>query len=467
MPNSLPKSFQLSLQPTPAWSAILGLVLFLALGLLAGAGRLLILAFPLGSLAVGAFLYQRYPVFYASFTWWMWFLGPFVRRAIDYQCGYVTPGPWNLTPMLVTGISLMTFVRYFPQFCNQEGLPFILCLGSVLYAFFVGLIYHPISDATVLPLLAWLTPILFGFHLFVHWREYPSYRQTIQQTFLWGVLVMGVYGIWQYFVAPGWDRFWLTNVDNPTYGFPAPLKIRVWSTMMIPQSFAANMMAGLLLLFATPGNLRFPAAGVGYLVFLLSRARAAWLSWLAGLFVFLFSLKARLQMRLIISIAVAMAIVLPVTAIAPFSTVITSRLQTFSNLAEDTSYQARLEGQNELFGRAILQFLGTGLGTKLDTTTSDIAAYDNGILLMLFTLGWFGTLPYLAGIGLLFAKLFQSSESRFDSFASAARAIAVSHFFVQIGLNPPMMGDFGMVLWGFLSLSLAAQKYYWHERQSN
>jgi hypothetical protein len=140
-------------------------------------------------------------------------------------------------------------------------------------------------------------------------------------------------------------------------------------------------------------------------------------------------------------------------------------LETFSNLAQDTSYQTRLEGQNELFGLAIFQFLGTGLGTKLDTTASDLAAYDNGILLMLFTLGWFGTLPYLAGIGLFFAKLFQSFESRSDSFASAARAIAIGHFFVQIGLNPPMTGDFGMVLWGFLSLSLAAQKYYLHERQ--
>ncbi|MCG8363360.1 MAG: O-antigen ligase domain-containing protein, partial [Pseudanabaenales cyanobacterium] len=71
----------------------MGLVLFLALGFLIGAGRFLVLLFPLGSIVVGVFLYRRYPIFYVGFTWWLWFLGPLVRRLIDYQSGHLTYGP--------------------------------------------------------------------------------------------------------------------------------------------------------------------------------------------------------------------------------------------------------------------------------------------------------------------------------------------------------------------------------------
>ncbi len=460
MSNYPKKGFQVN-----PWMVILGLVLFLGLFLLVGAGRILVLAFPLGSVVVGIFLYLRAPVLYVGFTWWLWFLGPLIRRLIDYQSGHLTYGPWILTPLLVTLISFATLVRHFPKSYKQDGLPFILCLGSVFYGFLIALIENP-ANAAVNGLLSWLCPILFGFHLFINWRDYPSYRQNIQRTFLWGVLVMGAYGIWQYLVAPGWDSFWLTNIDNLTYGSPEPLKIRVWSTMMVPQAFAAVMGAGLLLLFINQGNLRFVAAGVGYLAFLLSLARAGWLNWFAGLLLLVPSLKARLQMRLIISIIVAAIIILPLTTIEPFSTVISSRFESLSlsNVEDDVSYQARSEGLNELIGPALTEFVGGGLGSKLKSGDSGIGAYDNGFLLMLFSLGWFGTIPYLGGIILLLFKLFQGSEGRFDPFASAARAIAVSSFLVQINLNAVTINAFAMVVWGFVGVGMAAHKYYLYQR---
>jgi hypothetical protein len=459
MSSSPTKGFHFPLQPAPAWTAILGLALFLTLGFLLGAGRLLILAFPAGSLAVGIFLYQRYPIFYVSFTWWMWFIGPFVRRLIDYQSGYLTPGPWILTPLIVTSISFVTLVKHLPKSYQQGGLPFILCFGSVFYGFLLQLIQNPLNAATIITLLDWLSPILFGFHLFINWRDYPKLSQNIQRTFVWGVLVMGSYGIYQYLVAPVWDRFWLTNAPNPTYGTPEPLGIRVWSTMMIPQKFAAMMMAGLLLLFSDRGKLRNPATVVGYLAFLLTSVRAAWLSWFAGFLIFIFSLKARLQMRLIVSIMVAILFFLPLTTIEPFSTVIGSRLASFSNTQNDTSYAARLQGSQELLNTAISEFFGRGLGSKLEGDTSGLASYDNGLMVMLLSLGWFGTIPYLSGIFLLLFKLFQGAEN-FDTFAIVARAIAVGTFFVQIGLNPVMNGEFAMPLWGFIGIGMAAHKYY-------
>ena len=64
----------LRFRPALAWVGILGLVLITGLGILAGAGGILRLLFPLGATIVGGLLYVRYPLLYVGFTWWIWFL---------------------------------------------------------------------------------------------------------------------------------------------------------------------------------------------------------------------------------------------------------------------------------------------------------------------------------------------------------------------------------------------------------
>jgi hypothetical protein len=447
------------MKPILPWIAILGFVIFLALGFLIGVGKLFIPLFPFGCLVIGIILYQQAPVLYVSFTWWMWFVGPFVRRLIDYQSGYLTPGPWILAPLLVTFVSVATFIRHLPKVHKEGSLPFVLCIAGISYSFLIGLVENRVSGRSIMVLLEWVSPILFAFHLFINWRDYPDYRRNFQRTFLWGVIVMGLYGIYQYLVAPPWDQFWLIQVENPTYGNPEPLGIRVWSTMMIPQKFATLMTAGLLLLFSGSSNLRFLAAGSGYLAFLLSLVRTGWLNWLAGLFVLLPSLKSHLQMRLIASIIVAAILIVPLSTIEPFSEVISSRIESFSSAQDDGSYQARLSSSTELLNSTLSEVIGKGLEAKLESDTRDIASYDNGFLVMLLALGWMGTIPYLLGVGLLLIIVFQHYPVS-DVFASTARAIAVSTFMVQIGLNPVTKGEFAMTFWGFMGISMAACKYY-------
>ncbi len=447
-------------QQKQAWMAILGFALFLSLLLLVRAGRLLIPIFPLGAFAIGVFLYFRTPQLYVGFTWWMWFVGPVVRRIVDYQSGYLTPGPWTLTPTLVTLISFASLVRHLPKSYKQGGLPFLLCIGAVFYGFLIGLIQNK-TVPTILTFFSWLNPLLLSFHLYVNWREYPNYRQTIQRTFLWGVLVMGIYGMYQYLVAPEWDRFWLINISAGSFGKPEPLGIRVSSTMDAPQTFASAMMAGLIILFSIPGNLRFPAMGVGFLSFLLSSARSAWLSWLGGMMFFVPFLKARLQMNLIISITVAALIILPLATLKPFSTMIAPRIESLTNTQSDTSYQDRSQGYSELLGVALSEFQGKGLGVEIKN--SSIGVKDSGILSMFFSLGWLGAIPYLGGVILILFNLFQGSEINGDAFASASRAIALGTF-LQIILNVVTEGAIGMFFWGFLGIGMAARNYYLYQK---
>ncbi|MBD2184483.1 O-antigen ligase domain-containing protein [Aerosakkonema funiforme] len=464
MPNSPTKGFHLRLQPAQAWMVIIGLILFTALCILVRAGRIVNLTFPAGTFAVGLFLYLRYPILYLGFTWWIWFLTPWVRRLADYQSGWTDPSPILLSPYLVTLVTIITFVRYLPKSYQQGGLPFILCVFGSFYGFLVGVVNASIAGA-ILSYLGWITPILFGFHLFIHWRDYPKLKQNIQRTFLWGVLLTGGYGVVQYLVAPEWDKFWLNNAGTVVFGTPEPLGIRVFSTINSPQPFAVVMMAGLILLFSNKTPLTFPAAAFGYLSFLLSLARSAWLGWLMGLVVFVPSLKPRLQMRLVITILIMALFVIPLTTIEPFSDVINSRIESLTNTKNDTSYNARAEGYNEAMGLAVSEFIGRGVGSSLNIG-GDFGSYDSGVLIMLFALGWFGTIPYLGGLLLLFFNIFQSSEASFDPVFSGARAIAIA-VFAQIGLNSVQLGIFGVVMWGFLGMAMAARKYYSHQKESH
>ncbi len=454
--HSSTQGFLGSLQPAPAWTAIFGLVAISAALIFAGLGRIMNLAFPVSALVVGVFLYFRYPLLYIGFTWWLWFLTPLIRRLTDYRSSYTEPSPILLAPFLVTLVSLVTVWRYLPKIYKQGAFPYILSLLAVFYGFLVGLISRspiPVGIA----LLDWLAPIAFGFHLFVNWQNYPIYRRSIQRIFLWGVLVMGVYGVLQFIVAPEWDRYWLIKAEFASGGKPQPLMINVWSTMASNRPFGTVMNAGLLLLLVNPnkGALATPATGSGYLSFLLARKRTTWASGLIGLLVLTSSLKGSIQMRIIITIILTALCVVPLATLEPFSEFLNARLSTFTELETDNSAQIRQETFSQLIDNALNSYLGGGIGGP---------THDSGILSILLDLGWFGTLFYLSGILLLLFSVFQGYETRSDQFACAARAIAFSTF-IQIPLGLPHIEAQGMILWSFLSLGIAAQKYNLYQKR--
>ncbi|HBL14165.1 MAG TPA: glucose-6-phosphate isomerase [Cyanobacteria bacterium UBA11162] len=449
------KSFPSSLQPAPAWTAILGLIFFSAACIVLGAGKILNLAFPLGAFTVGVLLYFRYPILYLGFTWWIWFLTPLIRRLADYRGDFTNPSPILLAPYLVTLLTLVTLWRYLPKADRQAGLPFILSLVGVFYGFLIGLIQvQPV--AVCIALLDWLAPVLFGFHLFINWRNYPSYRQTILRVFIWGVLLTGVYGVWQYLIAPPWDKYWMTKVDMASVGKPQPLGIRVWSTANAPGPFANFMRAGLLVLFSSRGTLRIPASVAGYLAFLLTLVRSAWVSWFLGLISLTSSVSTKLKIRLIIAVLVMAVLVVPLATIEPFSSQIGERVETLSNLEDDKSANTRQETYSEQLGSALTSFVGMGIGNK---------SYDSAILTALFNLGWLGTLPYITGILLLSFSLFQSGNFSFDPFVGASQAIVLGSL-AQLPLGSPMVELKGMLLWGFLGIGMAAIKYYRHQQMA-
>ncbi len=451
--------FTLNLQPASAWTALLGLMIFTILMILAGGGKILNFAFPALAFATGIFLYLRYPVLYLGFSWWMWFLTPLVRRLADYRSSFTDPSPILLAPYLVGLVTFITLWKFPPKIRDREDLPFLLVFMGIFYGFGIGVILN--SPFTAFKgLLNWLCPVLFGFHLFRKWQNYPNYRQNIQRTFVWGVLIMGSYGIIQYLILPEWDRLWLTNVRESlsaiSFGDPEPRKFRVWSTMHDMGTFGSSIAIGLLLLFNQKGNLPISSSIAGYLSLLVTSSRTAWGAWAIGFLALASSLKAKYQMRLFNIVLVIALCVVPLTMLESFSDTINTRFQTFTNLGDDSSAQGRQGIYEHAFNRLITNFVGDGLG-------SDSPAYESPLLYPFIELGWLGGTFYMSGLLSFFVKLWQSAKISSDLFVATTRAIAIATF-TQILFSPVMTKPFGIFVWGFWGINIAANKYHRHQR---
>jgi hypothetical protein len=437
------------------WGAI-ALFVIINGGLMVASGQLLNFVYPGSALLLGLYLYPRKDTLYIGFVWWILFLTPFVRRVSDYLSVWTDPSPILLAPSLVIFVSLFTLVRVLPRLRLQESLPFIICLVSVSYSFLIGLLKNPPLEV-LLAMLNWLSPLLLGFHIFAHYRQYPAYQYVVKRLFVWGTLVMGAYGILQYVVAPPWDCSWMINTELTTNGIPKPFGIRVFSTMNSPQPFAGAMKAGLLILLEQLGPISLLASGAGYLAFLLSSARSAWVSWAMSLVAYFILLRSAAQVKLIAWVTFATMLILPLLTSEPFATVIQERIQSFQDLKGDTSYDDRVTTFQAAFDDSILEFVGHGIG-------KDAFAGDHGILSMLYALGWVSMLLYVVGLLLAFYRLLKVQAKWRSTSMALFTAIALGTF-QQIISNVAIIGVLGCILWCFIGLSLAGDRYYrWQEQ---
>jgi hypothetical protein len=430
------------------------LILLSFLGPFLGLGKILNYLIPLGSFFVAYYLYSKCQLLYIEFTIWVWFLAPLVRRLVDFGAGFTDPSPILLSPILATIPATVFIFMRLPNLYREGGLPFILAITSITYSFMVGLISHPIQSV-VLDYLRWLTPITFGCYLFLFWSIYPEIKDTLKRAFFWGVLLIGGYGLYQYFFLPGWEKTWLQNMIDQlgivTFGSPEPQAIRVWGTMNGPLIFASTMSAGLLLLLSQTKPLANLATVIGMLAFLLSQVRTAWLGLLIGLFALVTSLKQHQQIRLLIIILVLTLCIISLAISGPYADTIGERVGSFLNLSSDTSANERIETYRRVFDFYLFNFLGNGM--------SDGGGGDSGVLEILVKLGWLAGIFYLLGIALMLLKSMEGARLQQDIFVKTSNAIAIV-LVTQLPFGGVMSNLPGVMLWGFLGIKIAACKYY-------
>ncbi|TCK72050.1 O-antigen ligase family protein [Acidipila rosea] len=452
---------QMAIQPVRPYRAqTLGAVAVMicvpALCIAAGQAGLLRLIFPVLALAVSAFLFWRSKPLYVGLVFWLWFLTPFLRRMADFQSGWQAQSAVLLAPYLAAGVSFITLLTSLRHLGKRQSLPYTCALVAVLYGFLVGVSRFPLFDV-FRALLNWLVPIAFGYFLYHHRELYQEFRSAIEKAFLYGMLVTGAYGVYQFFTLPGWDKMWMLNVQMNSFGTPEAMEVRVFSTMNAPMIFAAVVAAGLLLLFCAKGKLRLLAAGCGFLALMLTMVRSGWLDLIAGFAFLAMRLDMRQRLRLALAAVACAVFLLASLQIPVIHSEVTTRIHSFSNANEDVSYSARIEGHESALRVLAQEPFGEGIGStdaKHNTEGDDdiIGPDDSTVLKFLYELGWIGSLIYGVGLVTLTVQLARADHS--DPFVMASKAIVIG-LAAQCLLNSVVTGLLGFLVWTFAALSLA------------
>jgi len=436
-------------------------LLWLVTALLIGAhqGTVLTLAFPVLATLTGLWLYFKSPARYVGFMWWLWFLSPEVRRLADWSKGAFTPTSLiQVAPLAVTMISGLSLIRHYPVLGQRRGLPVLLILAGLAYAFMVGVVSSGPLAATY-DLANWLYPILIGFHIMANTRDYPAYRDTIINTFIWGMLVMGAYGIVQFAIMPPWDALWMLGSQMNSQGDPVPMGVRVFSTMNSSGPFAFAMMGAMVYVMAANHRVRWIAAALGFFAFGLSLVRSTWGGWVVALLIQLVKSNNRVRLRIVASGLLLAGLCVPLLAVGPVADRMQTRLNSIVNLKDDQSYAARNEFYATFAKTAFTDVSGEGMGatgtsTKLSNDGGQLGQYgnfDSGVMNIPFVLGWPGTLLYLSGIlWLLVRAVLASFKMRDDKFVSASLSLGLAIFAMLLFTNS-LVGTGGLLLFIFRS----------------
>lgn len=230
--------------------------------------------------------------------------------------------------------------------------------------------------------------------------------------------------------------------------------------------FASFLMAGLLLLLSDQSALKLPATIAGYLSFLLSLVRSSWGGWLIGFVSIILSVSLKIRIQLILFVLVAGMCIVPLSQMEPFADTISGRVSTISNLEEDTSFNARTEDGGGFILKALSNPLGQGLGNVwMINSEGELVQIvtDSGIADILFTLGWLGSIPYILGVCMMMAQAMKSPNATQDTFINTSRSISLS-LLLQLIFANALLGVGGMLIWTFLGISLAGDRYHQHRQ---
>lgn len=446
----------------PETVVVLLFTLLIAVLAVGGAASILRLLYPVLGTLVAVFLYFRSKPQYVSFVVWIWFLSAFVRRMADFHGGFQETSLILLTPYLVTAVSGLLLVRNPRGLIYRRNRPILLALAAIVYGFCVGLTKY--SVVQMIPaLLNWMVPLCLAYFLSESWSEYDEIKATLQKSYVYAALIMGVYAVYQFFIFPPWDRIWLENMRTVTFGKPEPMQVRDFSTMNAPVVFALCMTSVLLVVLSSRSKLRYFSIVAGLIGLILSLNRSSWLGFFAGLAFIVFRLSNRDRVRIISTLIIFVGVAAAGATLPGISEIVGERFQSFSSPGDDVSYQARNEGYGRALATLSREPFGEGVGSPdLDHPTSEnddaIGPHDSTLLELLYSVGWFGTVCYLSAVGIItYRSLASPLRSKFEISAGAVHVA----FLAQSMLNIILSGPIGVFFWILAGMVLANSELRW------
>ena len=444
-----------------AWYGIIA-VGMIALLAFTPAARAVILLIPLLSFCLALYLQRWLPVYYVSFVCWQFFLIAMLRRMVEYRTGGGSATPMMISPLLCCIAGLAAYRADWSGLLDRRLRPWHLVLGVLLYSVFVGYLQNP-RYAMCLDAVGWFSPICFSFYLFAKREQIAEALHSIQSSFIYGVGMMSLYGLYQYFFLAPWDAAWMINSPGLTsIGMPEAREVRLFSTMNTPQPFAGCLVVGILMCLTSKNRWRYLIVPLALLNLLLSSSRAGWLGGAIGFLFLAVTFSARQRLQLLSAVVGSIVLVWLAMQVPEINDTFSQRFDSLFNVEQDASYQDRVASQDEaidLFksfpfgmGMGAAGAQGQGEGPSGGVAQPDSPAMgDNGIEEVTLTFGWFGSVIFILGFGGAVALCFRRLK--------VPDLMPMKAILVALLCEVPIMGIFpgidGFLIWTAIGLCAA------------
>ena len=414
-------------------------------------GKLVNYGFPFFAALISAWLCAKKRGPYIAFVWWLWLLSPEIRRLVDFEIGFQSVSPVMLAPFLASGTSLITTIRRIHWLNRKPYFPFALLLIGLLYAFLIGLLRNGLTPA-LFDLLNYVGPLLFGMHVALLPERHAELRRDLQSVFSSSLVILGGYGIFQFFHLPPWDAYWMHSTATvlTSIGRARAEDFRIFGPLNSSGPYAIALMALLIYFFSMHGIRKWLGGAFAFPAFLLTLVRSAWGGWLIGFVYVLSRARRRDALRFALVFAAIALLAWPLLSGPVASTFLTNRLQTFHHLTTDSSFEARRQFYISFLETALSEIIGRGLGgaglaQKL-AAGAQAVNFDSGLMLIPYEFGWVGAMSFLAGLVWLGIRVFHATKFEDDPLIRAAAGVFFASLSQLVFFNV-FGGVSGMIAW--------------------
>lgn len=357
----------------------------------------------------------------------------FFRRIMAGDVGRIGNDPLALLPLAITMVVVIRTLLE-PRRSDRRSVTENICYlmaGLTSVTYFVNL--NLSMSAVYASGLAVVTWILIGL---IASGRVPDIWPLIYKTFPYLGAIIGIYGIFQFFYLPKWDRAWMIASKLNSIGAPLPEQVRVFGTAESPGPYA--IVLGLCLIIALErsiserGSTRLMMAGIACLLvapLALTAVRTGMLGIvLAGAFMSIRCLRGTKRIiPIIASVLIYAVLTFAVRLFSRTSSVLTeSRLSEF-DAANDNSLQSRLE----LLAR-VPQYISNplGRGVTVNTDSGQSGSLDNAFIDILVRNGPVVALLLVALTYIVLKSSWNIDSTHGHQVAAAACCIYLTFFMI-------------------------------------
>ena len=342
----------------------------------------------------------------------VWVLVPEIRRLVDWKLGFTPFSPLIAVPLAAALPAMAAFVytSALPRLQQRLLLPLWAWIGGFGSGLAIGIVSGNPFGA-LYGFLDFTVNAFFGLWL----TTFDVPRKVLYERvagFLLDLSVpVAIYGFYQFFVLPDWDRTWLLNVKVVAIGEPFPMQFRPFATLNAPATYADFLVGVMLLNLPRLSRARLWRVAQFVLLvaaLLVTRVRTAWIGGLCGILVYVALAPQRIR-----NAAVVGGLALVVVAFAANANAIlgpeagrllTQRFDTLTDVSQDSSYRERQQYFGDILKSALDQPLGyslgaTGAGARAASADQNAGVFDNGYVARLTEMGFFGFGCYVVALG--------------------------------------------------------------------